>query len=188
LKGGSGIAKPPKTPGATGSDSSSKPDGSAAADMEADAAKLCDALVSAKPDARPALIARLRDSKGSVYTEALARAAGRLTGESQQQAREALAKRLTRMTASTLRDMLKDPKENEIRLGAATACGLKADRQYIPDLIDALNDVDALVQKAAHSSLVSLSGKDLGPEKNASAADKEKAVKAWQAWWKVQVK
>jgi hypothetical protein len=156
-------------------------------DSEAEIAKLCDSLISAKPDARPAIIAKYRDSKGGMYTDALARAAGRLAGESQQQAREALAKRLTRMKGSTLQEMLKDP-ENEIRLGAATACGLKADKQLAPYLIESLSDLDANVVKAARSSLASLSGKDYGPEPNASATDKEKAIRAWQAWWKVQVK
>ena len=59
-------------------------------DFDAESAKLANAVINATPEARPALLALYRDAKGSVYTEALARAAGKLTGEPQQQTQESL--------------------------------------------------------------------------------------------------
>jgi hypothetical protein len=155
------------------------------ADFEKDAARLSAALISASADVRPGILAQLRDNKGSVHTEALARAAAKLEGEVQTQVREALAKRLSRMTATTLREMLKDD-NREIRRGASAACALKSDVQFIPDLINALSDADALVVAAARASLRGLSGKDFGPESTASDLEKAKAIAAWKSWWATQ--
>jgi hypothetical protein len=154
-------------------------------DFEKETARLIAALVSATAAERPALLAKLRDTKGGVYTEALARATLRLSGEAQQEAREALARRLMRMTAATLRDMLKD-ENREIRIGAVRAAGLKEDRQLVPDLIGTLADTDPALVAAARASLKGLSGKDFGPEPGADAAGKANAVTAWQSWWKSQ--
>lgn len=156
-------------------------------DFEKEAARLSAALIVAEASARPALLKDLRDNKGSVYTEALARAASKLNGEAQKETRDALARRLMRMTVATLRDMLKDA-DREIRLGAATAGGYKADKQIIPDLIEAINDADSLVMAAARSSLMTLSGKDFGPELATDTASKARAIAAWKAWWKTQTK
>ncbi len=144
------------------------------------------ALINAAPAARPALLVQLRDSKGSVHTEALAQAAAdrrRPAAGSQGPS----ARRLTRMTAATLREMMKDD-NREIRHGAAAACGLKDDRQYVPDLINALGGADAEVVRAAPSSLKSLSGKDFGPEIDASPETKKKAAAEWKTWWSTQAK
>ena len=97
------------------------PASSSAEDFDKEVARFSAALVSASADARAGILAQLRDSKGGVYTEALARTAGKMTGEAQRETRFALAKRLTRMTANTVREMLKDP-NRELRCGAATAC------------------------------------------------------------------
>ena len=59
------------------------PPAQTAADFEAEAAKLSAAVINAAPDMRPALLAKLRDNRGSVNTEALARAAAKLTGDAQ---------------------------------------------------------------------------------------------------------
>jgi hypothetical protein len=158
-----------------------------AKEFDAQAAKLCASLVNADAEARPAILAQLRDSKGSINTEALARAAAKLNGDAQQDARVALAKRLTRMTASTLREMLKD-EHREIRIGAATACGLREDRQFIPDLISSLGEAEPQVVAAARASLQALSGKDFGPEPGAPAGEKLKSVLAWKTWWAAQPK
>ena len=76
-----------------------------------------------------------------------------------------------RMTATTLRNMLSD-ESREIRTAAATACGLKADNQFVSDLISLLTEKDGLVVQAAHASLKTLTGKDFGPDSNATDADK----------------
>ncbi len=162
------------------------PPAQSGADFEAEAAKLTAAVIAAAADDRTALLAKLRDNKGSFNTEALARAAAKLTGDSQQQARDALTQRLTRMTATTLGEMLKD-ENREIRLAAAAACGKKDDKQYIPHLIKLLDDSESLVVRAARTSLVALSKQDFGPEPDAAPGDKTKAILAWKNWWKTQM-
>ena len=159
----------------------------ASSEFDAEANRLCNALVSADPAKRAGVLAQLRDNKGSVYTEGLVRAIARLKGDQQREAREALALRLKRMTAITLREMFKDA-NREIRSAAAAACGLKEDRQFVPDLISALNDVEDLVVQSARTSLRTFSMKDFGPSNDASAADKAKAATAWKAWWASQPK
>ena len=156
-------------------------------DFETDVKRLTTALIEASAETRPLLLGQLRDSKGAVYTEALARAASKMSGEPQQEARQTLAKRLTRMTATTLREMLTDD-SREIRRGAAVACAMKEDKLHIPDLISTLGDTDSVVVAAVRTSLHSLSGKDFGPAADASAGDKAKAILAWKNWWKTQVK
>ena len=156
-------------------------------DFDSEAKRLTDAMVGASATYRPTLLVQLRDTKGGVYTEALARSAARLNGEQRQQVREALARRLTRMTAASLREMLKDD-NLEVRCGAAAAVGIKGDRELFPNLIDALSDADALVMMAARTSLRTLSGKDFGPEAEASAENKTQAANAWRTWWAVQPK
>ena len=156
-------------------------------EFDAEANRLCNALVSADASKRAGVLAQLRDNKGSVYTEGLVRAIAKLKGEQQREAREALAVRLKRMNAITLRDMLRD-ENREIRMAAATACGLKEDKQFVPDLIAVLGDADNLTVQAARTSLRNLSQKDFGPNDSASADDKAKAVAAWRAWWASQPK
>jgi len=39
------------------------------------------------------------------------------------------------------------------------------------------------VERAAHAALRSLSGKDYGPQVNATEDEKMEAVKRWQQWW-----
>ncbi len=60
----------------------------------------------------------------------------------------ALAERLCRMSAATLRGMLKAD-DAELRRAAALACAMKDDKDHIPDLIAALEDKDGDVVKAA---------------------------------------
>ena len=91
------------------------------------------------------------------------------------------------MTAATLREMLKD-NNREIRKAAAAACALKNDKQFIPDLIDKLNDAESTVALSVQSSLVTLSGKDFGPKAEAAPAEKAEAIAAWKSWWQAQMK
>lgn len=128
-------------------------------------------------------LAALRDSKGSEYTRALVAAATALeAGPRKKAAREALAERLSRMTAATLRAMLKSD-EAELRRAAALACAMKDDKSHIPDLIDALTDTNDAVSRAAHAGLKSLTGYDFGPSPGASAGQKALAATAWRDWY-----
>jgi hypothetical protein len=149
-----------------------------------DAEQLLRDLMSEEAD-RTAILAKLRDGKGSDYTDALARAAAKLRGEEQKEAREALANRLFRMKADTLRKMLQD-EYTEIRRGAIFACAMKEEKSLVPDLIPLLADSDPLISRSARTALKSLSGQDFGPEPDANAGDKTKAILAWKSWWAKQ--
>jgi HEAT repeat protein len=128
---------------------------------------------------------RLKEAKGVVNTEALATAIPQLSGAMKTRAREALAERLARMTAATLRDKLQD-EAAEIRRAAALACAVKADKQFVPDLIPLLEDQQGSVVRAAHAALKDLTGQDLGPTGDANAAARTRAASAWKEWWKKQ--
>jgi len=151
-------------------------------DVEKEAAKLGAELVRARGQKRAKILERLRDGKGVVYSLALANALHQMTGPDKNQVRDALAQRLTRMTAETLRDKLKDG-DSEIRRAAALACAMKADRHTIPALIAILEDRDEGVARAAHAALKDLTGQDFGPAAY-SRELKTKAAAKWNAWWK----
>jgi hypothetical protein len=146
-----------------------------------DAGKFASVLIEAPATEWKKTLEGVRDLKGSSYTQALVLAIGRLDGERRRDAREALAERLSRMTATTLRAMLKadDP---EVRRAAALACGMKDAKNHVPDLIDRLTDEEEYVARAALASLKSLTGQDLGPAVGATKEQRKAAADAWRAW------
>ena len=139
-------------------------------------------LVAAIGNDWPAKIKVVGEGKGSEFTYGLARAIPLLDGERQKQVREALAERLTRMTAKTLQTMLKDS-DGEVRRAACLACAMKDDKAHIPDLIDRLTDSSDPVVRAARAGLKSLTGKDFGPAADADDIAKAKAKAEWRAWY-----
>lgn len=148
-------------------------------DEQAD--KLANALVTATSDKQATWLTTLRDSKGSVYTEALARAIPRLQSRPQEEARDALAQRLTRMTAETLRRLLAD-RNPELRRGAASACALKGDDAHLSDLIPMLADRDVAVASTVKASLMKLTGQDFGPARFGDPIHIARAIADWQRW------
>ena len=126
-------------------------------------------------------VEKLRDAKGGDNTRGLAIAIHRLDGDRKKEAREALAERLTRMSAETLKGMM-TTEDSEIRRGAVLAAAMKDDKAHIVDLIDRLLDEDEAVMRAARAGLKSLTGQDLGPKNGAGADDRRAAVAAWKAW------
>lgn len=149
------------------------------------AEKLAQELLRATGDQQDHILSQLRDERGGEYTDALVRVIPRLAGDIQRKARECLAERLARMTPATLKSRLHDPNV-ELRRAAALAYGAKDDRTLIIDLIAALDDKDASVVRAIAIALKSLTGENFGPNANATAEEREKAVAAWKAWWKKQ--
>ncbi|MFO0799862.1 MAG: HEAT repeat domain-containing protein [Gemmataceae bacterium] len=123
-----------------------------------------------------------RDAKGSDYTAGLAAAVHRLDGEAKKTAREALADRLARMSAATLRGLMgsSDP---EVRRGAVLAAAMRDDKDHVPDLIERINDEDDRVVRAARAGLRSLTGQDHGPPTDAGPGQRAAAAGAWRAWW-----
>ena len=152
------------------------------APADAEVGRLSDELVKAGAGRQEEVLAKLRDGKGSVYTDALAHAIHRLEGAARGQARDALADRLTRMKKETLDDKLHDD-DLEIRRAAALACAMKDEKAHVPRLIEMLQDPEAPVARAAHAALKSLTGQDFGPAAEAGQADVARAVAAWKDWW-----
>lgn len=147
----------------------------------ADAAQLKQQLLNAGPEQQARLIERLRDQKGREHTLALAAAIAELTDPARGQARDALAQRLTRMTAATLRDQLSE-EQAEIRRAAALACAMKEDQVHTADLIGLLDDAEVMVVRAALVGLQHLHGVNLGS--HAQPADRAQTVAAWKDWWR----
>jgi hypothetical protein len=148
-----------------------------------DAAKLGDELPGADAARQDALLQKLRDTPGTPYTQALAGAIPKLRGTAKTRARQALARRFEALDAKGLRDEMHSP-ELEIRRAAAAASGAKKAKELIPDLIHLLEDKEAAVLQAAHSSLRQLTGQDFGPELDATPAERAAAADAWRKWWK----
>lgn len=143
---------------------------------------LCVALLNV-PEARQIeMIEKYRDGKGGEYTQALAEASAMLEGDMQTKAREALAQRLTRMSAETLRRELIDD-DSEIRAAAALACGMKDDKTFVPNLIFSLRDRNHRVERAAYKALKSITGKDFGPSADSSPDERARAIIQWTTWW-----
>jgi hypothetical protein len=150
--------------------------------ISAEAARMSKELVGAAAAKQDELIARLRDGKGTDFTDALADAITQLDTAPRKKARQALAERLSGMKATTLRDKLSDD-DAEIRRAAALACAIKEDKSFTPRLIDLLEDNETTVARAAYAALKSLTGKDFGPSADADRAEQRRAVAAWRAWW-----
>jgi len=141
-----------------------------------------DQLVMATPQDLDALLQRVRDGKGAIYTEGLATAIPKLHGDAKAKACSTLAERLSRMTVATLRDKLQD--ENaEIRRATALACAMKEQKAFVPDLIGMLNDSEPRVIRAAHAALKALTQEDFGPEEGARKAARDRAIEQWRDWW-----
>jgi HEAT repeats/HEAT repeat associated with sister chromatid cohesion len=154
-------------------------------EVDVAAARLSAALVFAPPERQTEEVARYRDGKGIVYTEAMADALPQLDAAMQRKVREALAERLARMTAATLRDRLTDSR-SEMRRAAVLALATKGDRSSVPDLIPSLADEEENVVRAAKAALKSLADQDFGPPRNSTASERAAAVAAWKSWWRKQ--
>ncbi len=152
-------------------------------ELTTEVAKMSEELVNAQGDEQLALLARLRESKGIDNTDALALSIPKLTGEAQRQARDALAERLTRMTAATLRDKLQEDNV-EVRRAAAAACGHKKAKEHIADLLPLLDDAEIDVVQSARMALVELTGQDFGPSRDVGTSKRADAATAWRKWWK----
>jgi hypothetical protein len=140
------------------------------------------ALVQAGPGRQSELLREYREAKGVEYTEALAAAIPRLTGDARRSARQALAERMARMTDQTLGRYLRDD-DPEIRRAAALGLAMRESTAYVPQMIELLCDPDPAVRPVAQAALRSLSGQDFGPGLTATEEEREKAVARWRAWW-----
>jgi hypothetical protein len=152
---------------------------------DSESGRLAGDLVKASGAQQDQFLDKLRDGKGTMYTQALALAIPQLEGEAQKKARLALAERLATKTARTLIAYLQD-EDPEIRLAAARACRVKEDRALIPALIPLLRDGEGLVARAAYFSLKELTGQDFGPPADAGREERDQAAAKWLQWWNQQ--
>ncbi len=150
-----------------------------------EAPRLGKELIDAPANRREVVLIALRDRKGVAYTEALADAIGQLSGEVKNKARNALAERLTRMKAATLRDKLRDANA-EIRRAAALASAMKELTSHVPDLIALLEDPSTSVPPAARAALRSLTNQDFGAVAATNRAEQTRVAAAWKTWWQKQ--
>jgi hypothetical protein len=142
---------------------------------DASVTRLSDELVNAAPSRQDEVIEKLRNGKGSDYTDALAYAIHKLDGAVKTKAQDALVDRLARFKPSTLADKLKDD-DSEVRRAAALAVAMKSDaREVVPQVIELLGDPVPSVGYAAHAALKDIAGSDYG-----SGAQ---AIPKWKKWW-----
>lgn len=137
------------------------------------------------PEQRAVAVAVLRNAKGSENTDKLVALIPKLSGDAQKAVRDALAERLARMTADTLRAKLKDANA-EVRRAAAVASALKEDVGLTADLIAVLDDKDIWVVRAAGVALRQLTGQDFGPRADAKPDERAKSIAAWKEWWRTK--
>ncbi len=81
-----------------------------------------------------------------------------------------------------------DADVSRVRGAAAFALGMLGDTAAVDALLAVLRDPDAHVRRHANWSLILMSGRDLGFKADAPEAEREKAAKAWDAWWKAKRK
>jgi hypothetical protein len=141
------------------------------AETDVEAARLSRKLLKSEDLERERLLAKYRDEKGIVYTQALACAISSLKGVTKERVRGVLTERLTRMSAKTLRDKLQD-EDPEIRRAAVLACARKDKEQAVPDLIALLDNPEPVTARLAEEGLTSITGEHL------------KYPAAWKDWWK----
>jgi HEAT repeat protein len=149
------------------------------------AAKLASGLAELPAADWPKYLARARDAKGGEFTRALVLLVHKVDGARKTDARTALAERLTRMTAETLRGMMTGD-DAELRRAAVLAAAMKDDKAHVPDLIGRLTDDEDIVSRAASAGLKSLTGQDFGPPPGATRDDRKMAAEAWRQWWAKQ--
>jgi HEAT repeat protein len=160
-----------------------RPDDPAQDPTDKQVARLSSELVKASSARQVELIRLYQQRKGLVYTDALARAIAKLSGNAQRKARDALAARLGRMNIATLRDKFQD-ESAEVRRAAVLAWGKKGSSVLTREVIDLLNDPEASVRGEAHEALKQATGEDFGPALGATRAERVKAIDRWKKWWR----
>jgi hypothetical protein len=156
--------------------------GEGAADTKATAEskegeRLAREVVDAKGERQEQLLSQLRDAKGRQHTDAMLIAIAQLGADAKKSARRMLAERLAKEgkeSADKLTDYL-DDRDVEVRRAES--------RMHVPVLIGLLRDREPLVARAAWAALKNMTKQDFGPALDATDEDKDKAVKAWRAWW-----
>jgi HEAT repeat protein len=139
----------------------------------AEARELARDLLKSAPAKQLQMLAKWKDAKEPIYTQALIDAIADIKGEVKKTARAALAERMARLTPTELREQLGSD-DADVRQLAAAACATKGVKELTPDLIALLEDTEPLVVRAAEGGLRTLTGMEFDtPE-------------AWKEWWTKQ--
>lgn len=147
--------------------------------------RLAATLLNADPQRQRDLVQEYRDAKGVQFTDAMALAASRMSGDSRRELREALAERMTRMTEATLGRYLEDECA-EVRRAAVLGLAMRESKVHAARMIEMLQDPEPAVGRAAYAALCRLSGKDFGPRLGATQEECAEAMIRWKAWAKSQ--
>lgn len=113
----------------------------------------------------------LEKTKGNDYTMALVEGIGKVRPAIQERLRLTLQKRISRMSANTLKAYL-GVEEKELKIAALAVIASKSLRPLIPDVIPLLAERDQAISGAAYEALKKMSGKDFGRDQG-----------QWLKWW-----
>jgi HEAT repeat protein len=149
---------------------------------DAEAERLLTVLLDLPAGKREALLARYKTAREPAYAVALAAAMPKLTPAERTKARAALKAHMGRLSAKELRECIADP-DPETHRAAALVCTEKTDREYVPDWIACLKDSDQSIARAAHLTLIRITGQNLGPPPNPDAEAYAAAATRWAEWW-----
>jgi HEAT repeat protein len=136
------------------------------ADEQVQAEQQLRKLLQAGPLELPLLLKGHVQARGDVHTRVLTAAVDRLAGSARQEARSALAGRLSALERRALLPFLLDGRAG-VRQSAVLAGQLKKDKSLVPLLIGRLDDGDEETGRLARLALKTLTGQDF---KNANAA------------------
>ncbi len=106
----------------------------------------------------------------------------------QPEARTLLTKRLTRMTAGTLKQYLAFEDDAELQLAAIRAIAEKPEPTLLGDLVGLLKDSNDTIADAAHQSLLQATGKSMGRFQGAAKAERVATAQRWELWQRQQGK
>jgi hypothetical protein len=133
------------------------------------------------------VLTELATRRGDEAIAALGVAAAAYEKDVRDLARTLLEKNLVRQGVAVIKEKTKDDKA-EVRMATARVIASKG-LKLGGELIDLLGDDKPAVREAAHTALVKLNkGADYGPSREATAEERDEAIKKWRAWWEKQPK
>lgn len=159
---------------------------SAGSSTDTEANQLRDGLLRTTGERQDEYLARLREGKGSAFTDALAAAIPDLDADSQEKARAALAERLDSVPTAALGVKLRDGNA-EVRRAAIRACAARADAKQVSALIGLLQtETSPGVASECCVVLKRLTATDLLLPADADAETQAQVARAWKEWQHAQ--
>jgi HEAT repeat protein len=136
---------------------------------------------------RKAVLVELEQRPGEQVIAVLSKLAASDDDEVKQLARTLLGQHVARLSPGWLQAKLQ-AEQGEVRAAAARAAGSRI-MPWGAELIELLNDREAVVRQAAKQALVQLArGQDFGPTTDGSETERAESVRQWRTWWDTQKK